>query len=64
MAFLTWKSLNKLDFDESAYQGLIDNYNKLQWQQDLFYCPSSYLGLVPPGPDINYSWIINAINFK
>jgi len=60
--FLKWNSINHLDFDDGAYQTLIDNYKKLQWQADSSDCSSTYLeAIVQAAPNDSHLWIINGI---
>ena len=59
---LKWDSVNHLEFDDGAYQTLIDNYKKLQWQEDSSDCSSTYLeAIVQAAPNDSHLWIINGI---
>ena len=59
--FLHWNSINRLEFDEAAYKMLINNYKRLQWQQDSNDCSSSYIGPIQTESANGPSWIINAV---
>ena len=60
--FLHWDSINHLEFDDAAYQTLINNYKRLQWQKDSSDCRSAYLNaILQAAPADNYLWIINGI---
>jgi len=60
--FLKWDSINHLEFDDGAYQMLIDNYKKLRWQEDSSDCSSTYLeAIIQAAPNDSHLWIINGI---
>jgi hypothetical protein len=62
--FLHWDAINHLEFDDAAYQVLINNYKKLQWQTDLSDCHSAYLSITHATPDNDYSWIVKILSGK
>ena len=60
--FLHWECINHLEFDDAAYQTLINNYKRLQWQKDSSDCRFTYLNAIRQAAPANYhSWIINAL---
>jgi hypothetical protein len=59
--FLHWDAINNLEFNDTAYQTLINNYKRLQWQKDSSDCRSAYLSAIQAAPANNYSWIINTL---
>ncbi|MCK9441492.1 MAG: pentapeptide repeat-containing protein, partial [Methanothrix sp.] len=61
--FLHWDAINHLEFDDVAYQTLINNYKRLQWQTDLSDCRSAYLDMVQATPANNYSWILDTMKW-
>ena len=60
--FLKWDSINHLEFDDNAYQMLINNYKKLQWYGDSSDCNSTYMGTAAQeAPNQSHLWIIDGI---
>ena len=59
--FLHWDCINHLEFDDAAYQTLINSYRKLQWQKDSSDCRSSYMSVLQAAPANYHSWIVNAM---
>jgi len=59
--FLHWDSVDHLEFDDAAYQTLINNYKRLKWLKDSYYCHSAYTSESSSKAARNHSWIINAV---
>jgi hypothetical protein len=60
--YLKWDCVNHLEFDDAAYQNLINNYKRLQWLTDSSDCSSTYLKeIIRVAPDDSHKWIIDGI---